>query len=454
MLPLPCRLDVPPPFRPKAWYALEELLRPLGLVPVEGDVPTLYYGERPEASSAPLALRCAAGTPGFFAEPRPLAPEAAGWVAWDGERWPAPVRSGDAERFGGADLVASAFWWLSGWQEVATRERDAHGRFPFSASLQAALGTAHLPAVDAYRCVLADVLERIGVPAARRGWGSEGKSWAVLLSHDVDRVRRRRSGTLARGLLGGDLAPAARRAFAPGNADLRGLQALLAEAEQRGGHAAVFAKAGRTGRLDAPYRLSAEVQAAFRDAAARGHEIGLHPSTFAMRHPGHLHAERGRLERAVGERLTAVRAHYLRFDPLHAPTDLAEAGVEVDSSLGFSAAPGYRRGTGCAFRLWDLRQGRPAGLWEVPLVVMDTTLLHHQGLSPGEAAAEARVVLHGARRTGSCAAVLWHNRPLDEPAGTAAMETYQRVLGDARTDGAALLTVRAAVARAAGTEPW
>ena len=460
MVLISCLLDVPLAFAPKARYALDELLRPLGLAPAfstqnaGGETPDLYYGPDPDGSAARLALHFAPETAAFFERPRPLGPQRAGWLDWDGERWPVPVASADrSDAFGGLDLVASTFWWLSGWQEVATRERDVHGRFPYPASLQAALGTAHLPAVDAYRCALGERLKRLGIPVAPRVWGPDGKPWAVLLSHDVDRVRRRRLGALARGLAADTPIQAVRRALAPGNVDLAGLAALLQEGERRGGRATVFAKSGRTGRIDAPYRLGRAARAAFRRALAAGHEVGLHPSAFAMQHPGHLRAERDRLQRVTGSRLRLVRAHYLRFDPLRAPSELAAAGFEVDATLGFSAAPGYRRGTGRPFRLWDLRNDRPSGLWEVPLVVMDTTLLQHQQLSEDAAVAVARQVLDGARRTGGCAAILWHNRPLDEPAGRAAQMVYRAVLGAAQADGAALLSLSDALPHAGPSSP-
>ena len=451
MRPLSCLLDVPPAFAPKARYALGELLRPLGLTPSfeGGDGAALYYGTDPARAAARVALRCAPETAAWFDVPRPLAPARVAWLDWDGDRWPVPIHapvhaeSGDA--FGGLDLIASAFWWLSGWQEAAARQRDVHGRFPYAASLQAALGTAHLPAVDAYRCALAEALAAGGVAVRRPAWGPEGRPWAVLLSHDVDRVRRRRLGALARGLRAGAPADALRQALAQGNVDLEGLAALLHEAERRGARATLFAKAGRTGRLDAPYRLGPAARRLLRRAAAAGHGVGLHPSTFAMRHAGHLAAERRRLEHALGAPTELVRAHFLRFDPLRSPGDLAAQGFQADASLGFSAAPGYRRGTGQAFRLWDLRQNAPAPLWEVPLAVMDTTLLDHQAMAPEEAADAARRVLAGARRTGSAATLLWHNRPLDEPAGRAALAAYRRVLDDAQAAGAALLPLGAAL---------
>ena len=455
MVPISCLLDLPPAFAPKAQYALGELLRPLGLAPTfssqntRDETPDLYYGPDPDGSAAPLALYLAPETAAFFEHPRPLGPEHTGWLDWDGDRWPVPVASADTSgAFGPLDLIGSAFWWLSGWQEVATRERDVHGRFPYQASLQAALGTAHLPAVDAYRCALGERLNRLGIPVAPTRWGPEEKLWAVLLSHDVDRVRRRRLGALARGLAAGTPVQAVRRALAPGNVDLAGLAALLQDAERRGGRATVFAKSGRTGRIDAPYRLGRAARAAFRRARAAGHGVGLHPSAFAMQHPGHLRAERDRLQRVTGSRARLVRAHYLRFDPLRAPSELAAAGFEVDATLGFSAAPGYRRGTGRPFRLWDLQNDRPSELWAVPLVVMDTTLLQHQHLSEEAAALAARQVLHGAQRTGGCATLLWHNRPLDEPAGRAARAVYRAVLDAAQADGAALLSLSDALPHA------
>src|SRR5690606_13805122 len=153
--PIACCVEAPESFRPKARYALATLLEPLGLAPAwtpRGALADgLYYGPEPERlPDGARALRLDPAAAGFFGAGGRYDPAAVGDVAWDGQTWPV-LFPGE----GGGDLVASAFFWLSGWQELTTTARDVHGRFPYAASLQAALGCVGQPLVDVYRNVLA-----------------------------------------------------------------------------------------------------------------------------------------------------------------------------------------------------------------------------------------------------------------------------------------------------------
>ena len=59
--------------------------------------------------------------------------------------------------------------------------------------------------------------------------------------------------------------------------------------------------------------------------------------------------------------------------------------------------------------MFDVGAGRATDLWEVPLAVMDTTLVAHRGLDDGPLAAAVAAVLDAARTAGGVAVVLWHN---------------------------------------------
>ena len=72
------------------------------------------------------------------------------------------------------DVVASAFWHLSRWEELVG-ERDRHGRFPGSA----ALADPAVPVVDA-------LLRRFQQAAGLR----PRDGFALVLTHDVDLPRR------------------------------------------------------------------------------------------------------------------------------------------------------------------------------------------------------------------------------------------------------------------------
>ena len=346
------------------------------------------------------------------------------------------------------DLVASAFFWLAGWQEGTTRERDEHGRFPYRASVQAALGCVHQPVVDVYREVLAERLVASGVSIRRQRW--QGKAWAVALSHDVDLLRKRRLGTVVRALgrRDGRRGAALRQAVLDPDPRRESLR-RMAEAERaRGVGATYFFKTAARGPWDVPYAHdSPALRRLVAGLEADGFEIGLHPSYFGHDHPGHLAEERDRLGGLSSAPPVSVRQHFLRFGEA-TPRLQAAAGFRIDSTLGFSRHEGFRRGTCFPFRLFDVRANAPLDLWEVPLVVMDTTLFTHRGLDGAEAEQVVGALFGACRRVGGCCTVLWHNTIYDEVDYPGQAAVFERTLDRALEDGAAVLSVRDAVAAA------
>ncbi|MDT7857511.1 hypothetical protein RQM47_12740 [Rubrivirga sp. S365] len=455
--PLPVCLDVPEGARPLVAYGLEELLRGLGLRPEparRGDA-RLVVSAGGAAGAGALGLTLTPEAAAALAAPRPARTEALGWVEIDAgggpERWPLPVGPpGDRPalgRGGGADLVASAAWWLAGLQEAATAARDVHGRFPYGASLQAALGDAPggplRPAVDAYRAGLGHALRRLGVSVPGRAWGA-GATWAVALTHDLDGLRTRRlralAGALGRG--GAGWLQAGRRALGP---DVRWQSALALRrlARRHGARSTWFVKPAAWTAEDLPADLgAARVRRFLRGLEAEGHTVGWHPGYGAHDHPARLRAERARFADALGHAPRLARTHFLRWTDPTTPRLLARAGVQIDSTLGFSQHEGFRRGTSHPFRVFDVEAGRTTDLWEMPLAVMDTTLAAHRGLDAEGAAAALGAVLDAARRSGGCAVVLWHNDLGGDPAGgagwSARLSALDHAVGRAEAAGAAV----------------
>lgn len=441
------------------------LLLPLGVtpvfVPVERLREGLYYGPQPPETTAVRALPFDASAWARMEARAPVAPGEVGWLDWDGRRWPLPFHAPT-----GPDVVASAFYWLSGWQEVACRERDAYGRVPYSASLQAQLGTIGLPAVDAAREWLGARLHDQGIRWGRRKWGDA--AWALCPTHDIDYVRKWRPGVLYRELVrnplfndrreilrrrAGRLARGVRSIF---GADpfTAGLDRLFEAVASRGGTATYFWKAGAHGPHDVSYRLgSTRLRRFFSQLHGASFEHGLHPGFHVVDHEGRLAEERRRLAEATGREVTSVRQHYLRYDPERTPRAQAAAGLSLDATLGYSEQEGFRRATCLPFQVYDLVDDRPLPLWEMPLSVMDATLAHYQGLDAQAAIPPTVAVLDTCRRFGGAAVVLWHNTlwdALDYPGWDRHLGA---VLDYGVREGAAILSVGAALDRWRGTAP-
>ena len=439
---IPCCVDVP---RGAALvrYGLEELLRGVGLTPRwttrDGaclSITCARSDEPTEAGEVGLALRVRPSALRDLGTPR--VPEDPARLRIDGEPWPVPVGAPGPATLG--DAVAGAAWWLAGIQERAVEARDRHGRFPYAASLQARLGDApggalH-PAVDAYRRALGEALRRAGVDVPGRTWG--GMPWAVALTHDLDAVRTRRVRAFAGSLRAGRPSEAVRRALGP---DRRrdSIGDLYALGQRHGADATWFVKPGAWTPEDLPGGLDPALVRRLSEWADDGAEVGWHPGYGVHGHPDRWAAERERFVGAFGHPARLARTHFLRWTEPDTPRTLGEAGVQIDSTMGFAEHSGYRRGTTHPFRVFDPERAEASDLWEMPLAVMDTTLHQYRALS-GPALADAiGAVFEAARRSGGCAVVLWHNQTGgDTEAWRSRLDALDHALGQARLDGAAL----------------
>ncbi len=428
---LPCCVEGPEVWLPKAAYALRMLLLPLGWGPRWVDRATLnalgtgiYYG--PAVARWPdgvLALPLHETTPAYFASGRPYTAGRIRW-RWNGtERWPALFGHPDGSA---DDPVASVFFWLSGWQEHTQRVRDEHGRVRYADSLQARLGLATRPPVEATRATLARALVQHGMPVRPRRW--RGRGWALCPTIDIDYLRKWRPGILYREFF---LYPVRNLSQQPPASRLKRLAGVTAEMLGRAdpfhvafrrmvtqlrsfGTGTFFFKAGATSAHDVGYPLGRTARRWLAVLQEAGMEVGLHPSYHAATHLGHLTRERNRLAAVLDRPLSSVRTHYLRWIEPTTPRILAATGFRIDSTLGWPDHEGFRRGTCLPFQLFDVHANAPLPLWEMPLAVMESVLFVRRKLGLAEALQATETLLDATRRYGGVCVALWHNTLWDE----------------------------------------
>jgi hypothetical protein len=147
-----------------------------------------------------------------------------------------------------------------------------------------------------------------------------------------------------------------------------------------------------------------------RTLAEEGFDVGLHGSYGAGVRTGALTAERARLRAATGLPITSSRQHLLHWDVRWTPHLQQDAGLLVDSSLGFSRNVGFRGATSLPFRWFDAPRRRRLELLEVPVVLHDVGLLGAWGLGLGLARACEVVAefLDRAARLGTLCTVVFH----------------------------------------------
>ena len=353
---------------------------------------------------------------------------------------------------GGHDLVASAFWHLSRWEERAGSTRDEHGRFPASA----ALADQERPPVDS-------LLRQF-----RALVGDTGQTpFRVALTHDVDipwRWSRPRAlvGAAAR-------ARGAVRAHRPRDAAAEGLglaaapvrhlrgtdpnwsyERIAAIERAHGGRSTYFVMAGHHHPADGPDPAAYDRvrPAIVAQIAAQGDEVGLHPSYTSSQHTERVAEERARLEQLTGAAVAGVRFHYLRHTTHETLPELDRLGFSYDSSQGYGDAIGLRAGFSFPFRPYHLAEDRPLDLVELPLAVMDATLAEprYLGLSPGAGLERTLRLLERVADVGGTVAVLWHTDRFSREYARGWDRVYESVLEWVAARGGRLVTAAEAVA--------
>ncbi len=303
--------------------------------------------------------------------------------------------------------------------------RDRHGRVPAEGNPLVAIGAERDPVVSRAAMLLrAAVVKAAGRRCVRLvpAWPNDHR-WAAAFTHDIDVVswwplfaalrilelaKKRRIGLAAR-----VTASAAWSSFR--SPVERGLRETF-EAEGDGAIPSTWfllcgqptLESMRTG--DITYdATSPRVRRIIARILERGGEIGLHGSLATVTDDEQFAAQRARLERLAGSRVSGVRQHFLRMHPGATQSLMHAAGFAYDATYGFADRSGFRLGVADIIPAWSARDDRPINLDEVPLTWMDRAASKYQGVQEPSAWARDAIEL-----ADSCRAVeglwvgLWH----------------------------------------------
>jgi hypothetical protein len=294
----------------------------------------------------------------------------------------------------GDGLFRGVFDHVTRAEELEIRERDEHDRFPAHATRS----ELESPVADLDVETIWETLQRTW-PRLQR----HTHEFRIVPSHDVDypfATLRLRASALRRGQL---------RAALP--RDPFDTFDLLMEASERRNlrSAFYFLADGSIYSLDDP-----RIRGLLRRVHERGHEIGLHGGYETFRDAARLKRELDTLQRAcaaegIEQGEWGGRQHFLRWENPTTWRAYEEAGLAYDTSLAYSARPGFRAGTCREYPVFDLEQRRELRLRERPLVLMDTPTLDRLGLPEDELVALIERLRGECVRVGGNLTVLWHN---------------------------------------------
>ena len=286
----------------------------------------------------------------------------------------------------GNDLFASIFFMLSRWEEAVINQLDYLERFPAHESLAVKGCFLHRPVVNEWLQMLRNMLLHLEPSITF----NQKSKFEIVFTHDIDLLNK----------------PVSVREFAKDVLKRRSIHALLTRfgygigkqnpydlfdyfmdiSESQGTVSRFYFMTGHNipYKDGEDYNRSEVYKTGLKKIRERGHVIGFHPSLLTYNNAEMFRQEKEQLERDCGMKVTEGRQHALRFKMPDTWRIWNDNGMEVDSTLGYSAQEGFRCGTGDTFPTFDVHGRKPLKLKEMPLVVMDTTIHVNRRLSVEE----------------------------------------------------------------------
>jgi hypothetical protein len=317
------------------------------------------------------------------------------------------------------DPFALSFYLITRYEEYLPSDKDEHGRFKPELSLAFKEDFLWIPLVDAVAHELKGLLladfAGLGLPGQKfrfipsfdidiayahlgKGYVRATAAWAKLfLKADFKQIRERVS-TLA-----------GKITDPYDNFDIH-----LELAEKYGHHPLYFVLLGDFSHYD---RNTSYKSIRFRKLLKELNEkavLGIHPSYRSHLHPELWDKETRRLGDIIGKSVTNNRFHFLRMKFPESYRLLISHGITDDYSLGYSSLNGFRASTCTPFYFYDLEKEEKTSLRLHPFIFMDSAMIDHLKISPGEAISEIKSLVSNVEKFGGEAIGIWHNYSLSE----------------------------------------
>jgi len=156
-------------------------------------------------------------------------------------------------------------------------------------------------------------------------------------------------------------------------------------------------------------RISNQVKKLYHD----GWQVGLHQSFDTWNNLEMMRAEKARLEKSLGQVVTNCRQHWLRFSWENTWKAQHDAGLRLDTTLGFNDRPGFRNGSALQFHPWDPAKKKEMELFATPLVLMDSHLYDYQVLNKEIRSTQMKYWLDEIRAVNGTATIVWHQQVMN-----------------------------------------
>lgn len=322
------------------------------------------------------------------------------------------------------DIFASAFYFLSLWDEYVIKERDNHNRFIGKNSLLNKLDFLRKPIVTIYFNYLIFLINNyFNINIQKRN------SYASL-THDIDYIKKWSPGIIYREciqyFLLNRLNVNFRKRFSrfyeflkafliKNDPYLNSLNKIIEFELKNNIRSTFFIKTGCTSKHDVSYSVKNKfVKRKVEFLKEQNFDVGLHPSYKTYNNEIIMKDEKNRLINLLNNDKFGVRQHYLRYDINITPIIHEKLYFIYDSSLGYHDVEGFRTGFSFPHYLYSNKNDKVLNIIEIPLVIMDSTLEYYRKLKPQQALNVIKEITNIIQKYGGVLTILFHNTCYDE----------------------------------------
>ncbi|MEA1896641.1 MAG: polysaccharide deacetylase family protein [Bacteroidota bacterium] len=346
------------------------------------------------------------------------------------------------------DLLKSAFFLLSGYQEYKSLFRDPLNRYPYEKSIQAKLNITHKPVVNYYFEIIYNGIHEFCLVNSIRFGKKENifSNFGFLLSHDIDRVDYYDIyflGYKVKELLG--LVKREYPWFVSFKLLCKGIRQFIKlrnkenpywdfdfhlNLEKNNGIKSTFFFLQKDQKhVDSYYSFDEpRIIKLINNLEHNGCEVGLHGAVRTTTSKELMDKHYRKLSQISKAKICGIRQHRLNFEMPTTSLIQKEVGLKYDSSLGFAAHEGFRNSYCLPFKLFDFENDGIINHWEFPLLVMDVTLFEYRKLNFQEARLEIINLLSEVKKFHGIFSLLWHNGYFDENRHPGITEFYLNII--------------------------
>ncbi len=323
------------------------------------------------------------------------------------------------------DFLSTIFYYTNCVQEYFTNSKDDYGRFPLENSIQFKLS---IVAKNFVQELIEDFCEHYSEFKHLKGLARRS---SIFLTHDIDflfkgknedgmfALRNRKWLSISKLLYNHYL----------GTPDWLNIAEILS-LEQAFNYTSTFFWLAIQNESNADYNIkSKKILNQLEIVKSKGHSNGIHKAMADTSFTDELIH--------FPDKVLSNRYHFLKFS-VEDFCKIEEAGIQLDTSLGFSKSIGFRNSYGLPFMPFNLTQSRVLDFIEVPMQVMDRTLF-----SQTSNASEAENFLFEwleQNLSNSVITINWHNNFFTDLTYKGYKEIYIKILNWVRDNNLKVVT--------------